>query len=108
MTLTSLIITKIWSHKKSETESSFNKNDPQSSLENSGHTKLNELNSKWALLQSFFSEQFIYIKKSLQEINDLYQRNENSSTYALIKQVDDLKEEKQLQKKDNAVITWTQ
>ena len=43
--------------------------------------KLNELNSKLALLESLVSEQFIYIKKSLQEINDPYQRNKNTSTY---------------------------
>ena len=59
----------------SETEHSSNKNDSQSSLENSHQTKWNELNSELALLQSLVSEQFIDIKKSLQEINDLYQRN---------------------------------
>ena len=66
----------------------------QSSLENS----INELNSELALLQSLVSEQFIFIKKSLQEINDLYQRNENTSTYtnALIRQIDDLKEENKM------------
>ena len=49
-------------------------------------------------MQSLVSEQFIDIKKSLQEINDLYQRNENTSTYtnALIKQIDDLKEENKM------------
>ena len=75
----------------SEKEYSSNKNDRQSSLENS----INELNSELALLQSLVSEQFIFIKKSLQEINDLYQRNENTSTYTnvLIKQIDDLKGE---------------
>ena len=78
----------------SEKEHSFNKNDRQSSLENS----ISELNSELALLQSLVSEQFIFIKKSLQEINDLYQRNENTSTYtnALIKQIDDLKEENKM------------
>ena len=51
-----------------------------------------------ALLKSLVSEQFIDIKKSLQEINYLYQRNENTSTYtnALIKQIDDLKEENKM------------
>ena len=40
----------------------------------------------------------MYIKKALQEINDLYQRNGNTSTYtnALIKQVDNLKEENKM------------
>ena len=59
---------------------------------------INELNSELALLQSLVSEQFIYIKKSLQEINDLYQRNENTSTYtnAFIKQIHDLKEENKM------------
>ena len=35
---------------------------------------------------------------SLQEINDLYQQNENTSMYsnALIKQIDDLKEENKM------------
>ena len=70
--------------KRSETEYSSNKNNPESSLENSKHTKLNELNSELALLQSLVSEQFIYIKKSLQEINDLYQQNENISTHTNI------------------------
>ena len=70
--------------KTSETEYSSNKNNPESSLENSKHTKLNELNSELALLQSLVSEQFIYIKKSLQEINDLYQQNENISTHTNI------------------------
>ena len=76
----------------SEKEYSSNKNDRQSILENS----INELNSELALLQSLVSEQFIFIKKSLQEINDLYQQNENTSTYtnALIKQIEDLKENK--------------
>ena len=45
--------------------------DLQSSLENSNHTKLNELNSELALLQSLVSEQFIYVKISRQEINYL-------------------------------------
>ena len=78
----------------SEKEYSSNKNDRQNSLENS----INELNSELALLQSLVSEQLIFIKKSLQEINDLYQRNENTSTYtnALIKQIDDLKEENKM------------
>ena len=82
----------------SETEYNSNKHDHQSSLENSNQTKLNELNSELTLLKSLVSEQFIYIKKSLQEINDLYQRNENTSTYtnALIKQIDDLKEENKM------------
>ena len=44
----------------SEKEYSSNKNDRQSSLENS----VNELNSELALLQSLVSEQFIYIKVS--------------------------------------------
>ena len=59
---------------------------------------LNELNSELALLQSLVSKQFIHIKKSLQEINDRYQQNENTSTYtnALIKQIDDLKEENKM------------
>ena len=59
---------------------------------------INELNSELALLQSLVSEQFIYIKKSVQEMNDLYQRNEDTSTYtnALIKQIDDLKEENKM------------
>ena len=78
----------------SEKEYSSNKNDRQSGLENS----INELNSELALLQSLVSEQSIFIKKSLQEINDLYQRNENTSTYtnALIKQIEDLKEENKM------------
>ena len=82
----------------SETEYSCNKNDPQSSLENSNHTKLNKLNSELGLLQSFVSEQFINIKKPLQEINYLYQRNENTSTYTntLINQIDHLKEENRM------------
>ena len=81
----------------SEKEHSSNKNDRQSSLENS----INELNWELALLQSLVSEQFIFIKKSLQEINDLYQRNENTPTYtnALIKQIDDLKEENKMKNK---------
>ena len=70
--------------KRSETEYSSNKNNPESSLENSKHTKLNELNSELALLQSLVSERFIYIKKSLQDINDLYQQNENISTHTNI------------------------
>ena len=57
---------------------------------------LNELNSELALLQSLVSKQFIHIKKSLQEINDRYQRNENTYTNALIKQIDDLKEENKM------------
>ena len=82
----------------SETEHSSNKHDPQSSLENSNQTKWNELNSELALLQSLVSEQFIYIKKSLQEINNLYQRSQNTSTYtnALIKQIGDPKEENKM------------
>ena len=59
------------SHESTETgeiEYISNKNDPQSSLKYNRHTKLNELNSKLALLQSLVSEQFIYIKKSLEEI----------------------------------------
>ena len=46
----------------------------------------------------FFFPPIRYIKKSLQEINDLYQRNENTSTYtnALIKEIDDLKEENKM------------
>ena len=95
----------------SEKEHSSNKNDLQSSLENS----INELNSELALLQSLVSEQFIFIKKSLQEINDLYQRNENTSTYtnALIKQIDDLKEENKMKNriiqslvKHNNAVFW--
>ena len=82
----------------SETEYSSNKNDPHSSLENNNHTILIELNSELALLQSVVFEQLIYIKKSLQEINDVYQRNENTSTYtnALIKQIGNLKEENKM------------
>ena len=80
-----------------ETRYSSNKNDPQSSLENSNQTKLHYLNSEIAL-QFLFSEQFMYIKKALQEINDLYQQNGNTSQYtnALIKQVDNLKEENKM------------
>ena len=96
-----LIITKIWiaiNSQKQAKEYSSNKNDLQSSLENSNHTILNELNSKLAFVQPIVSEEFIYIKKSLQEINDLYQRNENTSTYtnALIKHIDDLKKENKM------------
>ena len=56
------------------------------------------MNSNLSLLQSFVSEQFICIKKTLEEIIDLYQRNENTSTYttALIKKTDDLKEENKM------------
>ena len=70
-----------------------NKNDPQSSFERSNHTKLNELNSELAVLQSLVSEQIIYIKKYLQEINDLYQQNENTLRilFTFIRQPDDLK-----------------
>ena len=70
-----------------------NKNDPQSSFESSNHTKLNELNSELAVLQSLVSEQIIYIKKYLQEINDLYQQNENTLRilFTFIRQTDDLK-----------------
>ena len=77
----------------SETEYSSKKYDPQSSLKNRNHTKLIELNSGLALLESLISEQFIYYtRKSLQEVNSLYQQNENNSTYtsALIKQIHDL------------------
>ena len=79
----------------SETKYSSNKNDPQSRLEKINRAKLNELNLELAQLQSLFSEQFIFIKKSLQEIYDLYQHNENTSMYtnALITQIEDLKEE---------------
>ena len=82
----------------SETEYKAKKHDHQSSLENSHQTKSNELNSELALLKSLVSEQLIYIKKFLQEINDPYQRNENTSTYTntLIKQIDDLKEENKM------------
>ena len=82
----------------SETEYKSKKHDHQSSLENSHQTKSNELNSELALLKSLVSEQLIYIKKSLQEINDLHERNENTSTYTntLIKQIDDLKEENKM------------
>ena len=85
----------------SETEYSSNKNEIQSSSENSNHAKLNKLNSELALLQSLVSEQFIYIKKSLQEINYLYQKNENTSTYtnALRKQIDDPKMGKKMKNK---------
>ena len=79
----------------SETEYSSNKYGPQSSLKNRNHTKLIELNSGLALLESLISEQFIYYtRKSLQEVNSLYQQNGNNSTYtsALIKQIDDLEE----------------
>ena len=57
--------------------------------------KLNELNSEVAQLKSLVFEQFIFTKKFLQEINDLYQQNENTFPYtkASIKQIDDLKEE---------------
>ena len=70
-----------------------NENDPQSSSERSNHTKLNELNSELAVLQSLVSEQIIYIKKYLQEINDLYQQNENTLRilFTFIRQPDDLK-----------------
>ena len=39
---------------------------------------------------------------SLEEINYLYQRNENTSTYtnALIKQIDDLKEENKMENRE--------
>ena len=82
----------------SETEYSSNKTDPHSSLENNNHAILIELNSELALLQSLVFEKLIYIKKSLQEINDVYQQNENTSTYtnALIKQIDNLKEENKM------------
>ena len=77
---------------------SFNKNDPQSSLEKINYTKLNESNSELAQLQSLVSEQFILMKKSLQEVNDLYGHNENTSTYSntLIKQTANLKEENKI------------
>ena len=83
----------------SETEYSANKIDSQSSFENSNYTKSNELNSKLALLQSLASKQLIYIKKSLEEINDLYQGNENTFTYTndLINQIDHLKEENKME-----------
>ena len=82
----------------SETGYSSNKNDSQRSLENSSQTKLNELNSELVPLQSLVSEQFIAIKKFPQEINDLYQPNENTSRYTntLIKQIDNLKEENKM------------
>ena len=53
------------------------------------------MNSELAQLQSLVSKQFIFIKKSLQELNDLYQHNENISTYpnVLITQIEDLQEE---------------
>ena len=95
----------------SETKYSSNKNYSRSSLENSNHTKLNELNSELALA----SKQFIYIKKSLQKLNDLYQRNENTSMYtnALIKQLDDLKEENKIKNRiiqslveQNIAVFW--
>ena len=95
----------------SEKEYSSNKNDRQNSLENS----INELNSELALLQSLVSEQFIFIKMPLQEINDLYQRNENTSTCtnALIKQIDDLKEENKMKNRiiqslveHNTAVFW--
>ena len=75
VTRTLLIITKIHEFTKtSETEYTSNKNDPESSLEYSSHTKLKGLNSELTLLQSLFCQQFIYIKKSLQKINGLYQQ----------------------------------
>ena len=43
--------------KTSETEYSSIKKDPESSLEKGNHSKLNELNSGLAQLQSLFSEQ---------------------------------------------------
>ena len=101
----------------SETDYSSNKNDPQSSLGNSNHTKLNQLNSKLSLLQSFVSGQLICFKKTQEEITDLYQRNENTSTYttALIKKTDDLKEENKMKNRiiqsliehNNAVLWQT-
>ena len=100
VTRTLLIITKIHEFTKtSETEYSSNKNDPESSLEYSNHTKLKGLNSELALLQSLFCQQFIYIKKSLQKINGLYQQNENTSTYinAPIKQKGNLEEESKME-----------
>ena len=96
---TLLIVTKILEFTKaSETEYSSNKNDPESSLEYSNHTKLKGLNWELVLLQSLFCQQFIYIKKPLQKINGLYQQNENTSTYtnAPIKQIDDLEEESKM------------
>ena len=75
------------------------------------------MNSKLSLLQSFVSEKFICIKKTLEEINDLYQRNENTSTYTtdLIKKTDDLKKEKKMKNRiiqsliehNNAVLWQT-
>ena len=85
----------------SETEYSSNKNDPKSSLENSNHTKLNKLNLELALLKSLVSEQLIYIKKALQEINDLYQQNENTftGTNTIIKQMKKKNEEEKAENK---------
>ena len=56
------------------------------------------MNSELAQLKALVSEQFIFIKKPLQEIDDLQQQNENTSMYTnpLIKQIDNLKEENKM------------
>ena len=61
------------------------------------------MNSELAQLKSLVSEQFIFIKNPLQEIDDLQQQNENSSMYTnpLIKQKGNLKEEN---KKKNVIM----
>ena len=61
------------------------------------------MNSELAQLKSLVSEQFIFIKNPLQEIDDLQQQNENTSMYTnpLIKQIDNLKEEN---KKKNVIM----
>ena len=61
------------------------------------------MNSELAQLKSLVSEQFIFIKNPLQEIDDLQQQNENSSMYTnpLIKQIGNLKEEN---KKKNVIM----
>ena len=60
----------------SETEYKSKKHDLQSCLENSYQTKSDKLNSELALLKPLVFKQFISIIKFLQEMNDLYQRNE--------------------------------
>ena len=57
---------------KNETKNSSNKNNPRSSLEKSNYTKLNLLNLELPQLKSL-PKQFIFVKKYLQEINDLHQ-----------------------------------
>ena len=55
----------------SETEYSSNKNNPQSSLEKTNYTNLNELNSDLAQIQSLVSRKFVFIKRSVPELNAL-------------------------------------